>query len=76
MIMNKEVRGMNIFFDTREGNYLCKGVTEVYKEYKVQSFLKMEKGKLVKIIHTEQREKLKELMKGEEEDDQTASDGI
>ncbi len=57
------------YFDTREGNYLYRGFNEVYKEYKIQTILKMERGKLVKIIHTEQREKLKELMKGEEEND-------
>lgn len=63
-------------FDTREGNYLYRGFNEVYKEYKIQTILKMEKGKLVKVIHTEQRKKLKERMGEEEENDQTAGDGI
>ena len=55
--------------DTREGNYLYRGFNEVYKEYKIQTILKMEKGKLTKILRTRQREKLKEMMKGEEYDD-------
>lgn len=55
--------------DTREGNYLYRGFNEVYKEYKIQTILKMEKGKLTKILRTKQREKLKEMMKGEEDDD-------
>lgn len=55
--------------DTREGNYLYRGFNEVYKEYKIQTILKMEKGKLTKILRTRQREKLKEMMKGEEDDD-------
>ncbi len=64
-------------FDTREGNILYRGFNEVYKEYKSQTIMKMEKGKLAKIIRTEQREKLKELMRKEtEKDDQTAGDGV
>lgn len=64
-------------FDTREGNILYRGFNEVYKEYKSQTIMKMEKGKLAKIIRTEQREKLKKLMRKEtEEDDQTAGDGV
>lgn len=55
--------------DTREGNYLYRGFNEVYKEYKIQTILKMEKGKLTKILRTKQREKLKEMMKGEVDDD-------
>ena len=55
--------------DTREGNYLYRGFNEVYKEYKIQTILKMEKGKLTKILRTRQREKLKEMMKGDKDDD-------
>ena len=55
--------------DTREGNYLYRGFNEVYKEYKIQTILKMEKGKLTKILRTRQREKLKEMMKGKKDDD-------
>lgn len=55
--------------DTREGNYLYRGFNEVYKEYKIQTVLKMEKGKLTKILRTKQREELKEMMKGEEYND-------
>lgn len=55
--------------DTREGNYLYRGFNEVYKEYKIQTILKMEKGKLTKILRTKQREKMKDMMKGEEDSD-------
>jgi len=57
------------FFDTREGNYLYQGFSEVYKEYKIQTILKMEKGKLAKILRIKQREELKEMMKRKEDDD-------
>ena len=50
-------------FDTRDGNVLYRGFNEVYKEYKIQTILKMERGKLTKILHTEQRERLKETIK-------------
>jgi len=62
-------------FDTRDGNFLYRGFNEVYKEYKTQTILKMERGKLSKIIRTEQREKLKEMMR-ERSHEQTTSDGI
>ena len=62
--------------DTREGNYLYRGFNEVYKEYKVQTILKMEKGKLDKILRIRQREQLAEMMKGEKNNDQTTGDGI
>lgn len=55
--------------DTREGNYLYRGFNEVYKEYKIQTILKMEKGKLTKILRIRQRERLKEMMKGDENND-------
>ena len=45
-------------FDTREGNYLYRGFNEVYKAYRTQTILKMQKGKLKSIIRTERREKL------------------
>lgn len=63
-------------FDTREGNILYRGFNVVYKEYKSQTIMKMQKGKLDSIIRTEQREWLKELMRKKEksEDDQTESD--
>lgn len=63
-------------FDTREGNYLYRGFNEVYQEYKSQTIMKMDKGKLAKIIRTEQREILKELMKENNRDDQTTGDGV
>lgn len=63
-------------FDTREGNILYRGFNEVYKEYKSQTIMKMEKGKLAKIIRTEQREELKKLMREKAQNDQTAGNGI
>lgn len=46
-------------FDTREGNHLYSGFLDVYDEYKDQVLLKMERGKLTKILHIEQRERRK-----------------
>lgn len=63
-------------FDTREGNYLYRGFNQVYKEYKIQTILKMERGKLKKILHIKQREELKEMMRGKENNDQTTGNGI
>lgn len=63
-------------FDTREGNYLYRGFNQVYQEYKSQTIMKMEKGKLTRIIRAEQRKILKELMKENDKDDQTAGDGV
>ena len=65
-------------FDTREGNILYRGFNEVYKEYKSQTIMKMQKGKLDKIVHTEQRERLKELTRNreKEEHEQTESNGV
>lgn len=61
--------------DTREGNYLYRGFNVVYKEYKVQTVLKMERGKLQKILRTIQREQMKKRME-EENDGQTAGTEI
>ena len=61
--------------DTREGNYLYRGFNVVYKEYKVQTILKMERGKLQKILRTIQREQMKKRME-EENDGQTAGTEI
>ena len=65
-------------FDTREGNILYRGFNEVYKEYKSQTIMKMQKGKLDKIVHTEQRERLKELTRTreKEEHEQTEGNGV
>lgn len=62
-------------FDTRDGNSLYRGFNEVYKEYKIQTILKMERGKLTKILRTRQREELKEMMR-EKNNEQTTSDGV
>lgn len=47
-------------FDTREGNQLYRAFNQVFKEYKIQTLLKMERGKLTKILRVEQREQLRE----------------
>ena len=41
--------------DTVEGNHLYGGFLDVYDEYKDQLLLKMERGKLDKIIHMDKR---------------------
>lgn len=51
------------------------GFNVVYKEYKVQTILKMERGKLQKILRTIQREQMKKRME-EENDGQTAGTEI
>lgn len=56
-------------------NYLYRGFNVVYKEYKVQTILKMERGKLQKILRTIQREQMKKRME-EENDGQTAGTEI
>lgn len=43
-------------FNTVEGNHLYGGFLDVYDEFKTQLLLKMERGKLDKILRTEQRE--------------------
>lgn len=58
-------------FDTVEGNHLYSGFLDVYDEYKDQVLLKMERGKLNKILHTEKRMWMKE-----EEDEQRRSGNI
>lgn len=62
-------------FDTVEGNWLYRGFNVVYKEYRIQTLLKMERGKLTKILRTEQREQLRQMMKGDE-DGQAAGNEI
>ena len=46
-------------FDTIDGNHLYGGFLDVYDEYRDQVFLKKEKGKLDKIIHTERRNRMR-----------------
>ena len=46
-------------FDTVDGNHLYKGFIDVCKEFKVQVLLKMERGKLTKILRTEQRAQIR-----------------
>lgn len=46
-------------FDTVEGNNLYGGFCDVYEEYKEQVHLKMERGKLKKILRTERRKQLR-----------------
>lgn len=58
-------------FDTVDGNHLYKGFTDVCKEFKVQVLLKMERGKLTKILRTEQRTQMRR-----NDNEQTTSDEI
>lgn len=46
-------------FDTVDGNHLYSGFLDVYAEYKDQVLLKMERGKLDKILHTERRNRMR-----------------
>jgi len=46
-------------FDTVDGNHLYNGFLDVYDEYKEQVLLKMERGKLDKILQTERRNKMR-----------------
>ena len=46
-------------FDTADGNHLYSGFLDVYDEYKEQIRLKMEKGKLEKILRTERRQQMR-----------------
>ena len=43
-------------FDTVDGNHLYSGFLDVYDEFKDQLLMKMEKGKLDKVLRTEKRE--------------------
>ena len=63
------------YFDTEEGNWLYRGFNAVYKEYRIQTLLKMERGKLAAILRTKQREQLRQMMKGEK-DEQTAGNEV
>lgn len=45
-------------FNTVDGNHLYSGFLDVHDEFKEQILLKMERGKLNKILRTEQREKM------------------
>ncbi len=62
------------YLDTEEGNWLYRGFNMVYKEYRIQTLLKMERGKLVKILRTEQREWLRKMMKGEDDEQAAGSE--
>lgn len=42
-----------------DGNHLYSGFLDVYDEYKEQIRLKMEKGKLEKILRTERRQQMR-----------------
>lgn len=44
-------------FDTVDGNHLYSGFLDAYDEYRIQLILKKERGKLAKIIRTEERER-------------------
>ena len=59
-------------FDAVSGNDLYRDFLDIFKEYKEQVLLKMERGKLDKIIHVEKRRK----MRGENEYDTAGSTKI
>lgn len=42
-------------FDTVDGNHLYSGFLDVYDEFKDQLLMKMERGKLDKVLWTEKR---------------------
>lgn len=53
-------------FDTVDGNHLYSGFLDVHDEFKDQVLLKMERGKLNKILRTEQREEMRRRKNDEE----------
>lgn len=53
-------------FDTVDGNHLYGGFLDVHDEFKNQVLLKMERGKLNKILRTEQRERMRRRKNDEE----------
>ena len=59
-------------FDTAEGNNLYNCFLDVYDEFKTQLLIKMQMGKLDKVLWTEKRE----LMRREFENEQKRSDDI
>ena len=48
-------------FDTVDGNHLYSGFLDVHDEFRDQVLLKMERGKLNKILRTEQREEMRRI---------------
>ena len=56
-------------FETVMGNHLYNGFLDVHDEYKDQLLLKMERGKLTKILRTEQREALRRKYNDKESGD-------
>lgn len=59
-------------FDTVDGNHLYGGFLDVYDEYRDQVLLKMERGKLDKILRTETRLQMRRT----DEDEQERSDSV
>lgn len=54
-------------FDTIDGNHLYSGFLDVYDEYRNQVLLKMERGKLDKILRTERRMQMRRNVENEQE---------
>ena len=48
-------------FDTVDGNHLYSGFLDVYDEFKDQLLMKMERGKLDKVLWTEKRELMRRI---------------
>ena len=57
--MIRKINEAGYFSDTVDGNHLYSGFLDVYDEYKDQVLLKMERGKLDKILHTERRNRMR-----------------
>ena len=55
----RKINEAGYFSDTVDGNHLYSGFLDVYDEYKDQVLLKMERGKLDKILHTERRNRMR-----------------
>lgn len=52
-------------FDTVDGNHLYSGFLDVYDEFKDQLLMKMERGKLDKILRTDRRELMRRRLDNE-----------
>lgn len=59
-------------FDTVNGNHLYSGFLDVYDEFRDQLLMKMERGKLKKILRTKQREQMRRI----NDDDEAGSNTI
>ena len=61
-----------MLFRSVDGNHLYSGFLDVYDEFKDQILMKMERGKLNKVLWTEKRERMRRRF----DNDQKRSDRI